>query len=111
MPSLQEGELTFDFPDEDSEVAKYDDWSFYRNQFQSVCGGTKAIDLIFVEPQRTWLIEVKDYRHHRRTKIAALADEVAAKVRDTLAGLAACRCNATTKPNSESRIGPCPRRA
>lgn len=93
MPSLQEGELTFDFP-ERSEVANYDEWSFYRNQFQPACGGTKAIDFIFVEPQRTWLIEVKDYRRHPRTKIAALADEVAAKIRDTLAGLAACRCNA-----------------
>ncbi len=102
MPSLQEGELTFDFPDEGSDVAKYDEWSFYRNQFQPVCGGTKAIDFIFVEPQRTWLIEVKDYRHHRRTKIADLADEVAAKVRDTLAGLAACRCNANDE--TEQRI-------
>ena len=32
---------------------------------------------------------VKDYRHDRRTKPSDLADEVAHKVRDTLAGLAA----------------------
>ncbi|MYD86787.1 MAG: hypothetical protein F4018_01875 [Acidobacteria bacterium] len=94
MPSLQEGELTFDFPDEGSEVAKYDEWSFFRNQFQTVCGRAGGVDFIFVEHQRTWLIEVKDYRHHRRTKVADLAGEIAAKVRDTLAGLAACRCNA-----------------
>ena len=42
MPSLQEGELTFDFPDEGSDVAKYDEWSFFRNQFQKVCGRARA---------------------------------------------------------------------
>ena len=94
MPRLQEGRLTFDFPDGGPDVAKYDEWSFFRNQFQTVCGGVTAVDFIFVETARTWLIEVKDYRHHRRTKVADLAGEVAAKVRDTLAGLAACRCNA-----------------
>ena len=94
MPRLQEGNLTFDFPDGGPDVAKYDEWSFFRNQFQTVCGGVTAVDFIFVETGRTWLIEVKDYRHHRRTKVTDLAGEVATKVRDTLAGLAACRCNA-----------------
>ena len=94
MPTLQEGNLTFDFPDDDSEVARYDGWSFYRNQFQNVCGGTKAVDFVFVEGNRTWLIEVKDYRQAFRMKTIPLADEVVAKVRDTLAGLAAGRCNA-----------------
>ena len=102
MPSLQEGNLTFDFPDDGPDVAKYDEWSFFRNQFQKVCGGVKAVDFVFVETARTWLIEVKDYRHHRRTKAADLASEVAAKVRDTLAGLAACRCNANDE--TEQRI-------
>ncbi len=94
MPSLQEGKLTFDFPDNEAEVGRYDDWSYYRNQFQNVCGGAKAVDFVFVERERTWLIEVKDYRHGPRTKTIDLPVEVAAKVRDTLAGLAACRCNA-----------------
>ena len=94
MPRLEEGGLTFEFPNDGSEAAKYDAWSFYRNQFQRVCGGSKAVDFLFVETTRTWLIEVKDYRRERRTKAIDLADEVAAKVRDTLAGLAACRCNA-----------------
>lgn len=94
MPRLEEGRLTFDFPNDGSDTARYDAWSFYRNQFQRVCGGAKAVDFVFVEAARTWLIEVKDYRQGTRTKAADLADEVAAKVRDTLAGLAACRCNA-----------------
>ena len=33
-------------------------------------------------------MEVKDYRANRRTKAIDLADEIALKVRDTLAGLA-----------------------
>ena len=102
MPSLREGHLVFDFPDDESDAAKYDDWSFYRNQFQTVCGGAKAVDFVFVEAARTWLIEAKDYRRERRTKVVDLPSEVAAKVRDTLAGLAACRCNANDE--DECRI-------
>ena len=102
MPSLHEGDLTFDFPAGGPDVAKYDEWSFFRNQFQRVCGGVKAVDFVYVETARTWLIEVKDYRHHPRTKVADLAGEIAAKVRDTLAGLAACRCNANDP--TEQRI-------
>ncbi len=70
-------------------VSKYDDWVFYKSQFQSTCGGgVKAVDLIAHDPARTaWFIEVKDYRMHARTKIADLADEVASKAFDTLAGL------------------------
>ncbi len=94
MPSIKEGALTFHFPD-NWEAANYDDWSFYLNQFQSVCGGAKAIDILAVEPRScTWAIEVKDYRRHRRTKTIDLAEEVAIKVRDTLAGLVAARVNA-----------------
>ena len=102
MPSLREGRLVFNFPDDGSDVAKYDDWSFYRNQFQRVCRRAKAVDFVFVETARTWLIEAKDYRHQRRTKVVDLPCEVAAKIRDTLAGLAACRCNANDE--DERRI-------
>jgi hypothetical protein len=48
----------------------------------------KAIDILALEPSSCcWLLEVKDYRRHVRTKTVNLADEVADKVRDTLAGL------------------------
>ena len=94
MPTLQEGNLTFDFPGDETAVAKYDDLSFYRRQFQQVCGRATAVDFVFIEGNRTWLIEVKDYRQQPRKKPSDIADEVAEKVRDTLAGLAACRCNA-----------------
>lgn len=118
MTEITEGRLTFQFP-EGWNVTKYDDWSFYKNQFQKLggivvpcskprCSGTftcdqcdtkysgvKAIDILAIE--RTvccWCIEIKDYRSNRRTKVIQLADEIALKVRDTLSALAAARINA-----------------
>lgn len=93
MPSITERNLTFDFPAQ-WDATKFDEWSFYRNQFQSVCGGTKAIDVLAIQhPACMWAIEVKDYRQHRRLKTIDIADEVACKVRDSLAALVAIRVN------------------
>jgi hypothetical protein len=94
-----EGKLTFTFNDENDEdwrVEKYDDWSFYRNQFNSCCGGNRAVDFLAyqVSEKTLWLIEVKDYRCSRRTKDIHLWEEVALKVRDTLAGILAACVNA-----------------
>jgi len=91
--TLTEQQLAFTFA-EGVEASQYDDWAFYRNQFNAVCGGTKAIDFVCLDGDQLWLIEVKDYRRYRRTKLVDLGDEVAAKVRDTLAGLVAASCNA-----------------
>lgn len=95
MPTVDEGRLRFNFP-AGWEADKFDGWSFYRNRFQSVCGGSKAVDILAIEPDSAclWQIEVKDYRRHTRTKAVGLADEVVAKARDTLAALAAARVNA-----------------
>ena len=119
MISVDVDTQRFDFPD-DWQVSKPDGWSFYRNQYQRLlngvrlpcprCGaelrcshcntaqnaGGKAIDLVAVAPNGTvWLIEVKDYRRHRRTKAIDLADEVALKIRDALAAILAAAFNAT----------------
>lgn len=91
--TLTEQQLAFTFAD-GVEPSQYDEWTFYRNQFNAVCGGTKAVDFVCLDGDQLWLIEVKDYRRHRRTKLVELGDEVAAKVRDTLAGLVAASCNA-----------------
>lgn len=94
MPTITEGDLTFQFPD-DWQATQFDNWSFYRNQFQSVCGGAKAIDILALAPDRgLWIIEIKDYRQQRRTKPSQLAEEVACKVRDSLAALVAAKINA-----------------
>ena len=90
---IEEGALQFNFPN-GCRASKYDDWSFYRNQFQSIADGSRAVDIVCVEPGVSWLIEIKDYRRYPRTKAIDIADEVAVKVRDTLAGLAAAASNA-----------------
>ncbi|MDF3821770.1 hypothetical protein P3G55_17835 [Leptospira sp. 96542] len=93
MNNIIIGSLTFHFQN-NSIFSKYDEWSFYRNQFSKISVGVKAVDIILIESNVTWLIEVKDYRHHARTKVIDLGEEIALKVRDTLAGLAAARVNA-----------------
>lgn len=89
-----EGDLTFTFPS-GALASKYDDWAHYRNQFQPTCHGSKAVDLVYADDQKTtWLIEVKNYSSHARTKSIDLADEIAIKVRDTLAGLMSAQWHA-----------------
>lgn len=95
MPiEIIEGQLIFSFPD-NTKVSKYDQWSFYRNRCTNAFGGSKAVDILYIDVQQTaWLIEVKDYRANQRTKPSDLGDEIAGKVRDTLANLVAARFNA-----------------
>ena len=93
MTVIDEGNLRFSFSNQ-FDACKYDDWSFYRNQFQSIASGSKAVDILCLDANAAWLIEVKDYRQHKGTKAINLSDEVARKVRDTLAGLAAASANA-----------------
>ncbi|MCY4460672.1 MAG: hypothetical protein OXC26_09815 [Albidovulum sp.] len=55
MTTIAEEALTFSFSDS-CQASKYDDWSFYRNQFQPVANGCKAIDILCVEGNVSWLI-------------------------------------------------------
>lgn len=94
--------LQFEFP-AGWLTAKCDDWAFYRNQFQRLKNGVKAVDLLAISPRTTgeryeptlWLIEVKDYRHHRRIKPISLDEEMAEKVLGTLALLLPAKLSAT----------------
>lgn len=93
MPRLEEQQLACDFPDA-WEVTKYDDWAFYRNQFQSSCAGNKAMDFLGLDPASNilWMVEMKDYRRGPRDEDKIhLWDEIAIKARDTLAGLFAAK--------------------
>ncbi|HEV3445934.1 MAG TPA: hypothetical protein VG099_14940 [Gemmataceae bacterium] len=104
MPSITEGQLTFTFPN-DWQASKFDQWSFNRNQFEQVCGGAKAVDVLAVEPKVClWQIEVKDYRQHVRTKTVELAVEIAIKVRDSLAALVAARANANDEDEGQMAV-------
>ena len=55
MMEIREGALTFSFPDH-CEAGKYDDWAFYRNQFRSVAGGSKAVDILCLADDAAWLV-------------------------------------------------------
>lgn len=82
---------------------KYDESDFHQNRFQSFAGGLKAMDVVAWEPNKTlWLIELKDYRRNKRRKPSSVFDEVAGKVRDTLAGLAVARVSAASLPERTS---------
>ena len=107
MPEIIEGRLTFSFP-VDWRVSKFDKWIFYRNQFQQVCRGVKAVDILAVEAKAClWTIEVKDYRQHRRTKTIDLAVEIAEKVRDSLAALVAVHANANDSDEKAMAVTRC----
>jgi hypothetical protein len=95
MKTISEGDLVFHFP-ENWEASKYDDWAYYRKQFQKTAD-SKAVDILAFDPRARgtlWMIEIKDYRQHPRTKNISLWDEVTQKVRDTLAGLLAASIRA-----------------
>lgn len=99
MGSHDVGSLTFDFPDEWL-IARFDEWTFYVNHFQKVAPGLKAVDLLGIEPGAQdsrsilWLIEVKDYRQHPRTKQIEVAEEIAGKAAWTLSALLPAALNA-----------------
>jgi len=100
MPIITEGNLTFTFP-EDWKADKYDDWTFYKKQFQKIAEGTKAVDILAIDNTTSWLTEVKDYRRNRRTKPIDIVDEIAIKVKDSLAGLAAARFQANNEDEKQ----------
>ncbi len=93
MPEVSVGLLGFSFQ-AGWHVSQYDTWAFYRRRFINTRDKTKAVDVIAIGPDRTaYLIAVKDYRRHQRTKPIDLADEVVSKVCDTLAALLPARLN------------------
>lgn len=92
-PEFDEGRLRFRF-EQHVCAFQYDELSFYRNQFISVAGGNKAVDFVCADGSTVYLIEVKDYSQHPRAKPTELPQEIAFKVRDTLAGILACASNA-----------------
>lgn len=99
---INEGRLSFSFPDK-TIATKYDDWAFYRNQFNKAFDGIKAVDIVHVDVDKTaWLIEVKDYRANRRTKPSELSKEIALKVHYTLAGLVAARFHAQSADEKQA---------
>ena len=100
VPVIAVEKLSFSFPDS-WQVTKYDDWEFYRKHFTKQGDGIKAVDLLAIliaipNGIDAFLIEAKDYRHPDAVSVlpSKLADDVAKKVRDTLAAMLPARLNA-----------------
>lgn len=91
MPILNIDGLQFDFP-ATWQASKYDEWSFYRNQFIKQGNGIKAVDAVALSGgNEAFLIEVKDYRHPVTEKPSELPEAVACKVLHTLAAILPAR--------------------
>mgnify|MGYP006284705183 FL=1 len=102
MTSIREGNIVWTFP-EGWYAEKYDDWEFYRNQFQKCADGNKAMDILALNSNEGefWMIEAKDYRRNRRNPSKGpLPIEVAKKTRDTLAGVFAASTRAVSNEKS-----------
>ncbi|RKZ50437.1 MAG: hypothetical protein DRR16_08580 [Candidatus Parabeggiatoa sp. nov. 3] len=57
MPII-EGKLIFNF---DCEAIKFDESTFYRKHFSRMINGIKAVDILAVNKEIGYLIEIKDY--------------------------------------------------
>ena len=94
MPALNIDDLTFTFP-QAWQASKYDEWSFYRNQFARQGNGIKAVDAVVLAPTNiAFLIEVKDYRHPDTEKPSQLPEAIANKVLHTLAAMLPAKIHA-----------------
>jgi len=85
MPVIVEDNLEFSFPNT-FEAFKLDNVQYYLSHLQSKFGGSKSVDFVCYEKNgpRAYLIEVKDYSVHARTKSVPIENEISLKVRDSL---------------------------
>lgn len=105
MTEITEGQLTFEFYD--SLLAlKYDESTYYQNQFQNKCHtANKAVDIIVCHKKDLWLIEIKDFRmDDRNPDKIPFADELSQKVRDSLAGIFGAKFYTHTKDDEKQKF-------
>lgn len=92
MPTpLKVEDQMFAFGDQWTVAFKYDETTFYRESVEHNLDETQAVDVIALSAFTLILLEAKDFRGHRIANKAKLkgpiADVVARKARDTVAGL------------------------
>lgn len=93
--TLDEGAVRFSFA-AGVEVEHYDTWKFYKQHLKHLGAGggskgSQAVDFLCLKGPKVFLIEVKDFRdaklEHNPPTPSELPAVVAAKVRDSIAGL------------------------
>lgn len=93
MTTIAEKDLIFTFNDRWT-VVKYDDnGSYYKCNIAKFLEGTKAVDFLCISSaEDVVMMEIKDFRKGvpHSQKIRKIPNTVAAKVRDTIAGIIAC---------------------
>lgn len=105
MKTITEGQLAFEF-DDGLLVSKYDESSYYQNQFQNKCHtANKAVDIIVCDKKDLWLIEIKDFRiGNRNPDKLPLEQELSQKVRDSLAGIFGAKFYAHTDNDEKQKF-------
>lgn len=113
MPGLDVDGLRFEFPSAMA-ASKYDEWLHYLKHWNAG-GGKKAMDVVATRiqaaPAVVWLIEAKDFRIHTQdpepSNLYGLAQTVADKARDTLAGLRDAAENASDAEERAQALRAC----
>ncbi|MEN8219598.1 MAG: hypothetical protein ABFS56_25255 [Pseudomonadota bacterium] len=80
-----EGNLIFNF---DCDAIKFDDSTFYRKHFSKMTNGIKAVDILAVNQEIGYLIEIKDYTDPN-TKILTMNELIEAIINKVISTLAA----------------------
>jgi hypothetical protein len=91
-----EGKLTFKF---DFDAIKFDDTAFYRNHFSRITNAIKAVDIVAVNKEIGYLIEIKDYTdpNTKNLSMNELIEAVINKVISTLAAILPMKITANSE--------------
>jgi len=79
MTTINEDKLEFSF---NFDAIKLDDTNYYRNQFQKIQNNLKVIDILAIDNQKNYFIEIKDYTYPNTKSIKQieLIDAIIKKV-------------------------------
>ncbi|MDD5277610.1 MAG: hypothetical protein PHR16_16210 [Methylovulum sp.] len=90
---IQEGNLLFSFK---FDAIKFDDSQYYREHFIKIQNGISAVDILAVDGNIGYLIEVKDYTHpdSEELKLNDLIDAIVKKIISTLSAILPMKMNA-----------------
>jgi len=91
---IEEKNLRFSF---EFDAVKFDNTLYYRDCFNKIKNGTKAIDILAVKGNTGYLIEIRDYSHPdtQDKKLIDLIEGILNKVISTLAAILPMRNNAS----------------
>lgn len=94
--NIQEKNLSFSFA---FDAIKYDDSLYYREHFIKIQNGISAVDIIAVDNNTGYLIEIKDYTHPdtENEELPVLMDAIVNKVLSTLSAILPMKNNASNQ--------------